>query len=86
MSTQTLGIPEIAALLHKSPNTIRRQVSEQPHLLPPRVVIPGSRRVLWLESTVYAWLKRHEQVKRGRPRKQLAPDHLAPAALSSSSS
>ena len=78
MSTETMDVQDMAELLHKAPRTVAIQVTRSPHLLPPRVVIPGSNRVLWLRATVMAWLKRHEQVKRGRPRKQqLAPDALS---------
>jgi hypothetical protein len=76
----TLEIPNIvgpeylAPLLRRSVSTIKIDASRRPDSLPPRLKIPGSGRLLWLESDVLAWLLSCRTavdlvppVKRGRP-------------------
>ena len=46
----------IAELLHKTPDTVRVDLGRRPKSLPPRLVIPDSRKLLWLESDVIAWI------------------------------
>ena len=53
---QTLTIKDLATLLNRSPATIATEVSKAPHKLPPRLELPGSRRVLWLQSDVEEWI------------------------------
>jgi predicted DNA-binding transcriptional regulator AlpA len=65
---RTLGVPEICKILHKSPDTIYMDVKRRPNSLPPRLVIPGSRTLLWLESDVHEWLVKCRQKQKGRPR------------------
>ena len=60
MLPETIGTAELAALLHKTEKTIKKDVSVAPWRLPPRVLIPGSRRVMWLRETVIEWLKKHQ--------------------------
>ena len=52
-----VDIEFIAALMHKTPNTIRMDLTRRPKSLPPRLMIPDSRTVLWLESDVLCWLE-----------------------------
>lgn len=61
MLPETLGTADLAALLHKSEKTIKRDVTTAPWRLPPRVRIPDSRRVMWLRETVMDWLKKHQE-------------------------
>lgn len=56
---KTMGIEELAALLHRSVSTVATEVTKAPHKLPPRLRLPGSRRVLWLISDVEEWLRDH---------------------------
>ena len=56
---QTLTIKDLAKLLSRSPATIATEVSKSPHKLPPRLILPGSRRVLWLEEDVEEWINIH---------------------------
>ena len=53
-----VDIEYMATLLHKSIRTIEVDVTRRPETLPPRLVIPGSRKVLWLEADVFAWLEK----------------------------
>lgn len=54
-----LGIEELATVLHRSPKTIRSDVTRRPETLPPRVRVPGGRKVLWRAQDVAAWLERN---------------------------
>lgn len=51
-----VGIAYLAPLVGRAESTIRVDVSRRPETLPPRLVIPGSNKVMWLESDVLAWL------------------------------
>lgn len=51
-----LKINDLAEILGRSPVTIRVDVSRRPHTLPPRLIMPGSNRVIWAESDVKKWL------------------------------
>jgi hypothetical protein len=55
--TKTLGPRELAAILHKGVDTIKTDARRRPETLPPKLKIPGSNRLLWLESDVVAWLQ-----------------------------
>lgn len=61
MSLETISIKELAKLLHRSPLTVAAEVTRAPHKLPPRLNLPGSRKVLFLKSDVEAWLHEHRQ-------------------------
>ena len=51
-----VGVEFIAELFHKTPATVRADIARRPKSLPPRLIIPDSRRLLWLESDVMAWI------------------------------
>lgn len=52
----TLDVNGLAEILKKSPASIRSDLSRNPRLLPPRLLI-GCKKPLWLVSTVLAWLE-----------------------------
>lgn len=56
---ETIDIDGLAKILNRSPQTISSQASKHPERLPPRVRLPGSRRVLWLKKDVEEWLEKH---------------------------
>ena len=56
---QTLTIDDLAKVLNRSPATIATEVSKNPDKLPPRLRLPGSRRVLWLKEDVEKWINEH---------------------------
>jgi predicted DNA-binding transcriptional regulator AlpA len=60
---QTITIKQLAVILNRSPATIATEASKTPEKLPPRLILPGSRRVLWLKEDVEAWLKAHRNRK-----------------------
>jgi predicted DNA-binding transcriptional regulator AlpA len=53
-----VDIDYMVTLLHKTKRTLEVDVTRRPESLPPRLIIPGSRKVLWLESDVLAWLEK----------------------------
>ncbi len=57
MSIKTIGVDELAKLLHRSPETIRSDARRRPNTLPPMLRIPKTRRLLWLEEDVIVWMK-----------------------------
>ena len=59
-SVQTLGPEELARILHKSPATIQAEASRKPGGLPPRLMLPGTNRLLWRRSAVERWLRTYE--------------------------
>lgn len=80
---ETLTAAQLAPILGKSEHSVRCDVHRAPGILPPRIKIPGSQRLLWLKKDVMAWLEAHRigpdpalapppappKRKRGRPRK-----------------
>jgi predicted DNA-binding transcriptional regulator AlpA len=59
-----MTIHELADILNRSPATIATQVSKSPEKLPPRLMLPGSRKVLWLKSDVEEWIESHRLNKK----------------------
>lgn len=55
---QLLSVEQLSALLHKSPASIRSDVSRNPSALPPICRLPGNKRLLWRQHDVDAWLAR----------------------------
>lgn len=54
-----LNIQDLSKLLHRSETTIAAEVTKAPHKLPPRLKLPGARKVLWLEEDVRKWINEH---------------------------
>lgn len=57
-SLKTLGPEDLAPLLHRSVTTIKVDCRRRPQSLPPRLRIPGSSKLLWLETDVVQWLQK----------------------------
>jgi predicted DNA-binding transcriptional regulator AlpA len=53
----TLKAEDLARLLGRKVSTIKADANRRPQTLPPRLRIPGSRALLWLEEDVRAWLR-----------------------------
>ncbi|ABM30998.1 hypothetical protein C8E08_2530 [Paracidovorax citrulli] len=51
-----LSVEQLAAVLHKSPASIRSDASRKPASLPPICRLPGTKRLLWRRPDVDAWL------------------------------
>lgn len=54
-----LDVDELAALLGRSPVTIKKDLRRNPMAVPPRLHIPGTRLLRWLEYDVDAWFAEH---------------------------
>ena len=54
---KTLGPEDLAPLLRRTVNTIKTDARRRPESLPPHLEIPGSRKLMWLESDVIEWLQ-----------------------------
>lgn len=55
---KTLGPEDLAPLLRRTVETIKVDARRRPETLPPRLRIPGSTRLMWLESDVIAWFNK----------------------------
>lgn len=51
-----LELGELANLLGRSPETIRKDIHRNPAAVPPRLVIAGTRLLRWRAVDVQAWL------------------------------
>lgn len=51
-----LTVDQLAAILHKSPASIRSDASRKPSSLPPICRLPGNKRLLWRQNDVDTWL------------------------------
>ena len=56
-----LSVEQLADVLHRSPSTVRVDCRRAPHKLPPRLCLPGSTRLVWLEDDVNEWLRRYRR-------------------------
>jgi len=56
----TLG--DLAAMLGRSPETIKKDLRRNPGAVPPRLVLPRTRLLRWRECDVAAWLAQFVQV------------------------
>ena len=68
-AVKTIRIEELSEILHRSPTSIASDVTRRPESLPPRLLIPNSRTVLWRMIDVESWLEERVQKPTGRPRK-----------------
>lgn len=60
MATSTLlSLREVAALLGRSPETVRKDVRRKPQAVPPRLCIPCARQLRWRAQDVERWLAAH---------------------------
>ena len=68
-AVKTIRIEELSEILHRSVTSIASDVTRRPESLPPRLLIPNSRTVLWRMIDVERWLEDRVQKPIGRPRK-----------------
>lgn len=60
VEVQTIGVEEMAVIFRKQERSILRDISQAPDRLPPRLKLPGTRKPLWLVTTVATWLAEHQ--------------------------
>lgn len=51
-----VGPEYLVPLLHRNLSTIKVDARRKPESLPPRLMIPGSSKLLWVEQDVIDWL------------------------------
>lgn len=54
-----LNILDVARILGRSPATLKRDLRRNPHAVPPRFHLPGTRLLRWREEDVATWLTSH---------------------------
>jgi predicted DNA-binding transcriptional regulator AlpA len=67
---QLLTLQQLAQLLARSPETIRKDLTRNPTAVPPRVRIPGARLLRWRLHDVEEWLARHSVASSAQERPQ----------------
>lgn len=59
-----LDLGDLAALLGRSPETIRKDLRRNPAAVPPRLCIQGTRLLRWRSADVDAWLTQRVEGQR----------------------
>ncbi len=62
-----LCIEDVAQLLGRSPETIRKDIKRNPRGVPPLVRIPGCRLLRWRAEDVAGWVAAHVEREQVRP-------------------
>lgn len=57
---------DLAPLLDRAVSTIRADARRRPETLPPRLRIPGSNRLVWVEADVIEWIEEHRNASKRR--------------------
>jgi hypothetical protein len=52
-----LTLDDLAALLVRSPNTIRKDMWRNPTAVPPRMILPNSNMLRWRPEDVERWIE-----------------------------
>ena len=60
-SQQLLTLDDLAQLLGRSPDTIKKDMRRNPDAVPPRLVLPQTRLLRWRASDVELWLAQYVQ-------------------------
>ena len=67
-----MDVEEVAALLGRSPETIKKDIRRNPLAVPPRLHLPGTRLLRWRPCDVETWLdecaERSQQSRSGLAR------------------
>ena len=66
---KTLNVKELSILLNRTVDTIYEDRRKRPNSLPPCLKIPGTSKLIWLESTVEEWLEGCIEKRKGDSRK-----------------
>lgn len=59
MNNAILDLADLAAMLGRSPQTIKKDLTRNRLAVPPRLHIPGTRLLRWRQVDVDAWLASH---------------------------
>jgi predicted DNA-binding transcriptional regulator AlpA len=60
-----LDLQELATVLGRSPETIKKDLKRNPGAVPPRLQLPHTRLLRWRAADVEVWLAAHVQGKQG---------------------
>ncbi len=55
---------DLAPLLGRAVSTIKTDVRRRPESLPPRLKIPGSNRLVWVEADVIEWINEQRKASK----------------------
>ena len=69
IALKMMTVEELSALIHRAVPSIKSDLTRKPESLPPRIKMPGSKRLLWLEQDVIDWLQMCRQVTQQRTRR-----------------
>jgi predicted DNA-binding transcriptional regulator AlpA len=67
MENAILDLADLAALLGRSPQTIKKDLRRNRLAVPPRLHIPGTRLLRWRQVDVDAWLASHVESRVDAP-------------------
>lgn len=65
MTTEILDLNDLASMLGRSPETIKKDMLRNHLAVPPRLHIPGTRLLRWRRTDVEAWLASHVESRVG---------------------
>lgn len=65
MTIELLDLNDLASLLGRSPETIKKDMLRNRLAVPPRLHIPGTRLLRWRQADVAAWLASHVESRVG---------------------
>lgn len=65
MTTELLDLNDLASMLGRSPETIKKDMLRNHLAVPPRLHIPGTRLLRWRRVDVAAWLASHVESRVG---------------------
>lgn len=65
MENSILNLTDLADLLGRSPETIKKDIGRNRLTVPPRLHIPGTRLLRWRQVDVDAWLASHVEFRVG---------------------
>lgn len=51
-----LNVEEVAALIGRRPETLKKDLKRNPMAVPPRLLVPGTRLLRWRPCDVRSWL------------------------------
>lgn len=74
-----LDINQLAEEIHLSVKTIRTLLTRKPWSLPPRLIIPGQKKLLWLREDFNNFYRAQKRVQGVNPAFQPAKKELIPA-------
>lgn len=61
-----LDLHDLAAVLRRSPHTIKRNLRTNPDAVPPRLQLPGTKLLRWRQQDVQNWLTAHVHAEERR--------------------